>query len=107
MRETLERWLIDRATVYTVHPTSGMYSVVDTSDLQCRLAKIDVTNAGTAREELLAARRLIWDADYAMPNDAVIDVNGQRWNVVTGTMATYRRKLGDQVYRAADVVRAD
>lgn len=102
----LAEWLIDSATVYTAHATTGLYTVIAQANLACRLAKISTENAGNARAELLGARRLIWQT-YFMPPDAQVAVGGARWNIVEGTIATYRNKLGAEMYRAADVVRAE
>ena len=104
---TIAEWLIDRATVYTESPATGAFTVEETTDLHCRLCKIDATGAGSARTELLAKRRLVWDASYEMPPNAQLDISGHRWNVVSGTPASERDKPGTIKLRAADVVRAD
>lgn len=102
----IESWLIDRATVYTSNPTTGLYDVVAKTDLHCRLVKINVENAGSQRAELLAARRMMWQADYEMPLNVQVDVFGLRWNIVEGTVGTFRRKLGDTIHNSCDLVRA-
>lgn len=102
----LREWLIDSADVFTEHATTGRYTVSAKTGLACRLAKISTENAGTARVELLGARRLIWQ-EYEMPANVQVAVAGARWNIVEGTIATYRNKRGTEIYRAADVVRAE
>jgi len=102
----LHHWLIDSANVYTEHATTGRYTVPARMNLACRLAKISAENAGTARAELLSTRRLIWQS-YEMPANAQVEVGGARWNIEAGTIGTYRNKRGAEVYRAADVVRAE
>lgn len=85
------------ATVYTEHATTGAYTVVAKSDLACRLAVISAETAGTGgdRQELTSARRLLWGADYAtMPDNAQIEVDGQRWNIRSGTVTPIYTGLG-------------
>ncbi len=102
--------LIDTATIYTPHGTTGVYSVLAQADLSCRLAVINVeagrTEAGIDRGELLADRRFLWDPAYDMPENVQIDIDGTRWNPVPGTFAAVRGPGGAVEYRRCSVVRA-
>jgi hypothetical protein len=65
--------------------------------LVCRLAVISAETAGTGgdRQELTSARRLLWGPEYAtMPDTARIEVEGQRWNIRSGTVTPIYTGLG-------------
>lgn len=100
--------LIDRATVYTANPSTGIFDVVVATALPCRLMHPTTEGAGTARAELLAKRRLIWQG-YVMPSNCQIEISGHRWNFDGGdqSIGTYRDFPGVERYRGVDVVRAD
>ena len=76
-------------TVYLPNSTDGQYTEIDTQAIKCRLAITD--RAGTAvaseRGNVGTDRRLIWSANYAMPNEAQVEICGERWNVEPGTYA--------------------
>lgn len=100
--------MIDTATVYTEHASTGAYTVVARANLRCRLAHVSRQPAATAtdRAELGAMRRLLWEAGYAMPEHARVEIGGVRWSIVAGTLAAYRGPAGTVTHRSADVVRA-
>lgn len=95
------------ATVYTPSGTTGAYTVVDKTGLACRLALSSVsTDMGPSRAEADGARRLLWDPDYVMPEEAQVEVDGERWNIQAGTLAAPRDLTGGVVYRRAEVTKA-
>lgn len=94
-------------TVYTPDPTTGAYTVTATSGLACRLALASVSgDMGPSRSEAAGTRRLLWGADYTMPETAQVEVDGERWNIQAGTLAAPRDLSGAVVYRRAEVTRA-
>lgn len=95
------------ATIYTEHASTGLYSVVDRSDLACRLVHVDIGGAqsGGARAELAALRSMLFEPDYVMPETAQVEVSGIRWQPVAGTFGAFRGPSGTVEYRRCDVVR--
>lgn len=98
------------ATVYTPG-SGGDYTVTARSNLACRLALVSAESAagGAERAELLRMRRLLWDVDYALPDDCQVEVDGQRWNPQVGTQAAVYLGLGVARtfhHRHCDVVEA-
>ena len=91
------------ATVYT--DAGGGFVVVDRADLPCRLTHPRGGQTAQDRAEIAAQRALLWEG-YAMPEYAQIDVGGTRWNVVAGTLATFRGPDGQEAYRKCLLVRA-
>ncbi len=98
--------LVDTAVVYT--PTATGYTDVANAALPCRLALVatDTAATGQDRTELASTRRLLWGPDYLMPENAQIEVDGERWNVRPGTLAAVRGPSGNVVYRRCEVTRA-
>lgn len=96
------------AKVYTPNGTDGSYSVVAKSGLKCRLCHIQHGPAGVGgeREKLGTNRRLLWKVDYAMPDDAQVLVDGERWNVLVGTYAPVRGPDSRVAYRRCEVTKA-
>ncbi|NJN53286.1 MAG: hypothetical protein HC804_00135 [Anaerolineae bacterium] len=96
------------AIVYTPHATTGAYTVVARSELVCRLAYVEQGGSavGGERENIGQRRRLLWDAEYAMPDEAQVEVDGERWNVLMGTYGQLRGADSQVVYRRCEVVRA-
>lgn len=95
------------ATVYTPHVTTGAYTVTAQSGLTCRLAYIEQGGSGIGgeRENIGSKRRLLWDAAYTMPDNAQVEVDGQRWNVREGTFGELTGPDGSTViYRRCEVV---
>lgn len=95
------------ATVYTEALATGAYTVVAQANLPCRLGVIPTRGATSSAEraELASMRRLVWGPGYAMPEHCQIEIDGQRWNPVAGTLMAPTWIDGSVVYRAADVVR--
>ena len=95
-------------TVYTPNGTTGDYTVVAKSGLACRLAHSAISgDMGPGRSDQASARRLLWGADYVMPEVAQVLVDGQRWNIVAGTLAAVRGPSGQVEYRRAEVTQAE
>lgn len=93
------------AVVYTPHATTGAYTVVANAGLTCRLANKGQAGQGAAeeRDELVQNRRLLWRTAYTMPNDAQIEVEGVRWNVIPNSYSELKG-LGSAVrYRRCDL----
>jgi len=94
------------ATVYTPNGTTGTYTVLATSGLACRLAvKPAPTDGAVERAEGTPRRLLLWDDAYSMPNDAQVEIDGQRWNVVAGTFDALTGLDSVVVYRRCEVVK--
>ncbi len=97
------------ADIYTPHATTGDYTVLAKSGLVCRLAYISrhvgQTTSGE-RVEIAQARRLLWEEAYTMPENAQIDVGGERWNVRPGTLGSLRGPDSSVIYRRCEVVEA-
>lgn len=96
------------AVVYMPNEVDGDYTEVVRSALKCRLAnkRRFGLGDGTERDEEVPNRMVMWQADYVMPENAQIEVDGQRWNVVPDTYAEMRG-LGEAVmYRRCEVTQA-
>lgn len=93
------------ANVYTPG-TNGDYTVLAKPGLACRLAYIEQggSDIGGERADTGSRRRLLWDEDYAMPDNAQIEVEGKRWNVLAGTPGAIRGPDSRVVYRRCEVV---
>jgi hypothetical protein len=95
------------ATVYTPHASTGAYTVTAKSGLPCRLAYVEQGGSGIGgeREAIGSKRRLLWREAYTMPDNAQVDVSGQRWNVKEGTYGELTGPDGTSViYRRCEVV---
>lgn len=80
----IANWLDKLATVYA--PADDYQAAVKTG-LSCGLFHIAEVGAATGsdRAELLARRRLLWDGSYAtMPEEAQVEIDGQRWQLPRG-----------------------
>lgn len=79
------------------------------TDLVCGLFHyaIDGSSTGSDRAELMAARLLMWDPAYAMPEGSQVEIEGQRWQTPRGGYALIiRRASNTPAYRRAHVLRA-
>lgn len=95
------------ATVFGPDPTTGAYTLVERDGLRCRLALVNVgAEPGEERPMVDATRRLLWAADFAMPETAQVEIDGERWNARPGTFAAVRGPAGTVLYRRAEMVRA-
>jgi hypothetical protein len=99
------------ATVYSRHPTTGQYTVVETSGLACLLqqAPHQPAPAGPQRGEAAPDGVLYWHPDYAMSEYAQVEVSafpGVRWNIVAGSVWPDVAPGAVAIARHADVVRA-
>ncbi|RJQ04821.1 MAG: hypothetical protein C4551_10100 [Bacillota bacterium] len=107
---TIPTVLLDKlCDVYTSDPATGAYTVLAKDDLPCRVAIVSAQGATSASEraELVSMRRLVWGPDYEMPERAQVEVAGERWNVVAGSLAAPTwPPSGGVVYRSCDLVRS-
>lgn len=96
------------ADVYTPNGTDGSFTTLAKSGLVCRLAYIQqgATTIGGEREDIGQRRRLLWAEEYTMPETAQVEVSGERWNVLAGSLGNLRGPSGAVVYRRCEVVRA-
>jgi len=95
------------ADVYIVNDVNGEYDILTHPQLPCRLAHIGVTGAAIDRAQLLSTRMLIWDVGYSIPDDAQVDVEGNRWQTVRGTFSTLKGPNNVPTYKRVDVVRVN
>lgn len=96
------------ASVYTEHPTNGDFSVLARSGLQCQLSHMSGATGSTApeRSELAAMRVLYFDPAYSLPSDhCQVEVRGERWNVLAGTVTDQRDESDVLIYRRCDLTR--
>ncbi len=96
------------ADVYTPDGTDGSFTVLAKSGLACRLAYVQNAPAGVGgeREAIGSNRRLLWEEDYTMPDNAQVAVDGERWNVLAGSFGKPRGPSGGVEYRRCEVTRA-
>lgn len=97
-----------RMTIYTPNETDGRHDVVIASDRPCRLAIVgggELPETADGRVTQTGVRRLMWHPSLAMPEDAQIEVDGQRWNIHAGTMQAVRGISGAVVYQRCDVTK--
>lgn len=99
--------LIHSANVYTPNGTDGDFTTLSKSALTCRLALIQQGPAavGGEREDQSLKRRLLWEEAYTMPDDAQIEIDGQRWAVLVGTYTPVNGVGGNEVYRRCEVLK--
>lgn len=95
------------ATVYA--PSDDFQTPVKTG-LVCGLYLISEVGAATGvdRAELLARRRLLWEPGYTMPEEAQVEIDGQRWQLPRGGGIAYpgRHDGNPGLYGRAEVLRA-
>lgn len=96
------------ADVYVPDGTTGAYTELAKAGLRCRLAHVaQIFQApGGERAEVAGNRRLLWDEDYEMPEEAQVEIEGLRWNVRPGTAAQPLGPGGRAIYRRVEVVEA-
>lgn len=99
--------LLDQTATVYARDANGAYTVVAASNVAVRLANLSTKSAasGFDRAELAALRRLVWGPEMTFDEHAQIEVNGERWNVVAGTLQQARGPSGELVYQAVDVRR--
>lgn len=101
----VSRWFNKVAAVYV--ETDDFQTAVKT-DLDCGLFHyaIDGTATGSDRAELMAARLLMWDPTYNMPEGSQVEIDGERWQTPRGGYALIMRRASNTpAYRRAHVVR--
>ncbi len=96
------------ANVYTPAVSDGNFTVLAKTNLVCRLAYIEQggSTVGGERADIGSRRRLLWEEDYAMPESAQVEVAGERWNVLAGTVGALRGPDSSVVYRRCEVTKA-
>lgn len=103
----LPRWMDKTASVFL---EADDFAAAVKSDLACALIHytIDGSTAGSDRAELMAARLLLWDPAYEMPEGSQVEIDGVRWQTARGGFALLKRRLIDNspAYRRAHVLRA-
>lgn len=95
--------LVDRATVYTENPSTGVYDVVLKENLRCRLSHVGGGQSVAERAELAEIRHLEFDIAFEMPEDCEILIDGQRWNPSAGTFGRARGSNNRKMVRFCDV----
>ncbi|MCP4415956.1 MAG: hypothetical protein GY805_04995 [Chloroflexi bacterium] len=93
------------AVVYTPAAGDGDFTVEAKTGLACRLTYITSreVDVGDEREDIGSRRRLLWDETYTMPETAQIEVDGERWNVLAGTLGTIRGPFSTAIYRRCEL----
>ena len=93
------------ASVYTPG-SDGDFTVLNTNALACRLAHFTTgaTSPADERADVSPPRRLLWGADYTMPDVAQVEVEGRRWNIEPHTVEAIRGLGGSTEYQRATVV---
>lgn len=107
--------LIHLCNVYT---SADNYAAPVKENLRCRFAHMTLDTQREAlplseRTELAAARRLMYDAAYAMPERAVVEQvgaatglpDGTRWNVVYGTLSGWHGPSGAIIVNTVQLAR--
>ena len=96
------------AKVYVPNSTDGDFTTLAKATLPCRLAYIQQgpNSVGGEREDIGQRRRLLWTEEYEMPETAQVEVAGERWNVLAGSLGSLRGLSGAVIYRRCEVVRA-
>jgi hypothetical protein len=100
LAQQLARTLVDRATVYAEHPTTGDYTVTVASAVPCRLEPL-VGVRDAPRAELADQQRLLLDAaaGAALTEHHQVEIAGKRWNVVPGSVQDGRDLPGGVLVR--------
>jgi hypothetical protein len=101
------RLMPQTASVYTAAPVGGAFSVLAKSGLRCQLAHVGgAATSAPERAELAAVRVLYFDPAYSLPSDhCQVEVRGERWNVVPGTVTDQRDQRDVLCYRKCDLTR--
>jgi hypothetical protein len=83
----------------------GDFTILDKAGLVCRLAYIEQgpEDVGDERESIGSRRRLLWEEVYDMSETAQVEVEGERWNVMAGTLGKLRGPGGAVLYRRCEV----
>lgn len=103
---TVERWFNKVASVFV---EADDFQAAVKTDLACLLAHytVDGSSTGSDRAELMAARLLMWDPAYAMPEGSQVEIEGVRWQTPRGGYALIMRRASNvPAYRRAHVLRA-
>lgn len=97
-------------TVY-IRATTGNKDYTDPvkTDLACGLLHLNQQAGPTSsdRAELSAARRLVFDASYQMPEGAQIVIDGNRWQLQRRTIESMPSPTGGTHHKRAYVQRVD
>lgn len=95
------------ASVYVPNGTDGDFDSLSKSGLACRLAYVTTSGGGVADERVEAShmRRLLWGADYTMPDQARVVIGGETWQVEPETVEAVRGPGGTTAYHRATCVK--
>lgn len=85
LRDGVAELLFMRADVYEEGATSGRYDALVKAALPCLLYKASEFRQ-QVRAEGVGGRDLLYDADYELAEYRQLAVNGQRWQVVPGSI---------------------
>ena len=98
-------FLTDFMDVYEVDDKTGGFDTRVASQVACNLAPMNANTAPSAalRAELLARRVLAYDATIKLGRGHQVEINGERWNPVSGTNIDARSADGQVIYRRCDV----
>lgn len=98
---------LDQISTIYARDASGVYNVVLTTELPCRLVQVRGSFSDQqGRAELARMRRFLWDPGYEMPAYSQVEVAGERWNPIEGTENAPRGPFGMLHHRSVDVVRS-
>jgi hypothetical protein len=101
--------LDQKMDVYQEDPGSGAFTTPLAAGVSCRVATVSTSGAQTrdARAQLTSMRLLMWDAGYQMPetSQVQIEVEGERYNPVSGTYVPRRGPNGAVMFRICDLVK--
>lgn len=97
---------LDQVAIVRSVGTGGAYDTTVSAAMPCRLSHVNGGNSMPERAELAALRRVLFDPAYTLDEHSQLEVSGERWNVVAGTVAYMRGPSSAVEYGRADVVRA-
>lgn len=96
--------------VYAPNLVDGAYTVLTGTGVRCRLIEFG-SGMARGREEraaMIGYMMLVYDsASTALPDDAQVEIRGDRWNVVVGSDTDFRGPTGVIAYRSCDVAFAN
>lgn len=96
--------------VYAPNLTDGAYTVQTASGVRCRLIEFGsgMTRSREERASMIGYMLLVYDpAATVLPDDAQVEMRGDRWNVVAGSDTDFRGPTGKVAYHSCDVALSD
>jgi hypothetical protein len=106
-RDEVNATLDQQAVVYGEDETTGRYTVVLNLALKCRVNPVNLQApaSGGARVELMGVRDFLWVADYDMPENVQLLVDGIRYQAEAGTYQRIRAGDSGVLFRRCSVTR--